>query len=71
MVTYMVSSIWVYYMQATQILIKILCDLDKICNKFLWGEENGKKQLHLVNRETTFLQKDSGAWGERSSHNEH
>lgn len=40
--------------------------IDKICNDFLWGDTEGKKRLHLVNRQTTFLPKDMGGLGIRN-----
>lgn len=53
-------------MQATMLPMSTLKDLDNICNNFLWGEEEGRKKLHLINKPPTFLCKTSGDMGIRS-----
>lgn len=57
------SAIPAYYMQATFLPSSTLQDIDSICNNFLWGEEGGKKKIHLVNKQTTFLAKNQGGLG--------
>lgn len=52
-------------MQANFLPISTLNDLDKICNKFLWGESEGKRKLHLVSKECTFRPKEMGGLGIR------
>ena len=60
------ETIPAYYMQATSLPATILNDLDTICNNFLWGEEGGKKKIHLVNKQTTLLPKNHDGLGIRS-----
>lgn len=52
-----------YYMQAISLPTSTLHDIDSICNNFLWGEEGGKKKIHLVNKQSIFLPKNQGGLG--------
>ena len=36
-----------YYMQAVMLPTSTLRDLDRVCNNFLWKEEEGNAKLHL------------------------
>ena len=60
------SAIPAYYMQASCLPTQTLKDLDRVCNNFLWGEEQNQKKIHLVNRQTTFRPKDQGGLGIRN-----
>lgn len=55
-----------YYMQTILFPIATLRELDRICNNFLWGENEGKNRLRLVSKEATFLPKSKGGLGVRS-----
>ena len=52
-------------MQVTQLPKTTLKELDQICNDFLWGDVEGKKQIHLVGQNHTFLPKHMGGLGLR------
>lgn len=47
-----------YYMQASFLPISTTNALDKICSDFSWGEEDGKKKLHLVTKDITLRPKE-------------
>lgn len=50
-----------YYTQTTFFSISTLNELDRICNNFLWGENERKNRMHLVSKDSTFLPKKLGA----------
>lgn len=53
-------------MQATFFPARTLHELDQVCNNFLWGDEENKRKLHLVGKETTFRPKIEGGLGIRN-----
>lgn len=59
-----------YYLQSQSFPFTTLKDLDKICNDFLWGENEAKKRIHLVGKDSTFLPKNQGGLGIRSHHDQ-
>lgn len=59
------ATIPAYYMQATFLPSATLKDLDRVCNNFLWGEEEGKRKIHLVGKNRTFKPKEWGGLGIR------
>ena len=60
------SSIPAYYMQAACLPAQTIKDLDQICNNFMWGaSDQGRKGIHLVQKEITFTPKELGGLGIR------
>ena len=59
------SSIPLYPIQLA-LLLKIICyDIEKLCRRFIWGQNDGKDKIHLVNWRTMCQQKEVGGLGLR------
>ena len=66
LITSTLATIPAYYMQATFLPATTLQDLDRVCNNFLWGGQDGENKIHLVGKEKTFTPKEHGGLGIRN-----
>ncbi|OMO85295.1 reverse transcriptase [Corchorus capsularis] len=57
------ESIPAYSMQCRALPASICNEIDQICRNFLWGEEEGKKKLHLLNWKDVTKPKYAGGLG--------
>lgn len=63
------ASTPVYTMQ-TLVISRGLCgDIDRVCRKFLWGDNNDTKKIHLVNWEEVYEPRENGGLGLRMGKN--
>ncbi|CAL5395354.1 unnamed protein product [Camellia sinensis] len=56
------SSLPIYYLSVFKMPVSVTRTLDKIQARFLWGESEVKKKLHLVNWEEDKRAKAMGVW---------
>lgn len=43
------SALPIYAMQSASLPKKICNDIEKMCRRFIWGDTDRKRKLHLVN----------------------
>ena len=63
MIKSFLSNLPIYYMSIFKILEGVAKELDSIQSKFLWGDTDQKRKIHLVNWKKVTLCKKNGGLG--------
>lgn len=67
LVSSVLSSLPVYSMQSSPLPASTCKDIDLRCRRFLWGEQEGLKKIHLVSWDTVCSSKREGGLGLRQA----
>ena len=61
----MLSSLPIYYVSLFKMPVKVAKELDKIQSRFLWGDGDSKRKLHMVGWDQITKSMDQGGLGIR------